>query len=103
MIRVRCPQKRCSFWLNGWCDADEIELDPLSLSCMTFDEMEVAEEESAAGEAENDEDESELEWIDEESIFEDDLDERRYSLDDGDPEFADEEDDPSEEEDLWPL
>ena len=103
MIRVRCPQKRCSFWLNGWCDADEIELDPLSLSCMTFDEMELAEESSAAGNAEDDEDEEDLEWIDEESIFEDDMDESRYSLDDGDPEFADEEDDLSEEEDLWPL
>ena len=54
-------------------------------------------------EAADDEDESDLEWIDEESIFEDDLDERRYSIDDGDPEFADEEDDLSEEEDLWPL
>ncbi len=103
MIRVRCPQKRCSFWLNGWCDADEIELDPSSLSCMTFDEMELPEEAAVTGKAEDNEDESDLEWVDEESIFEDDLDESRYSIDDGDPEFDDEEDDLSEEEDLWPL
>ena len=48
MSLVRCPQKHCSFWLNGWCDADEIELDPATLSCLTFDEIELAEELSGA-------------------------------------------------------
>ncbi|MCY4116079.1 MAG: hypothetical protein OXF55_04205 [Caldilineaceae bacterium] len=70
---------------------------------MTFDEMELPEEAAVTGKAEDNEDESDLEWVDEESIFEDDLDESRYSIDDGDPEFDDEEDDLSEEEDLWPL
>ena len=101
MTRVRCPQNSCSFWLNGWCDADEIELDPATLSCLTFDERELTEERSAAenSEAGNDE----LEWLDDEPLFVDDLDERLYGVDDGDPEFADEEDDlAEEEEDLWP-
>jgi hypothetical protein len=102
MSRVRCPQKRCSFWVNGWCDADEIELDLKTLSCMTFDEMELPDVPSGAGEA-ADKEEMELEWLDEESIFEDDMDESLYALDDGDPELEDEKDDLLEEEDSWPL
>ena len=102
MSRVRCPQKRCSFWEKGWCDADEIELDLKTLSCMTFDEMELPDVPSGAGEA-NDKEEMELEWLDEESIFEDDMDESLYALDDGDPELEDEKDDLLEEEDSWPL
>ncbi len=103
MSRVRCPQKRCSFWVNGWCDADEIELDLKTLSCMTFDEMELPDDASGGGEA-NDNGEMELEWLDEESIFEEEMDESLYSLDDGDPDLEDEEkDDMLEEEDTWPL
>ena len=102
MSRVRCPQKGCSFWLNGWCDADEIELDLKTLSCLTFDEMELPEVSSGAREA-TDKVELELEWLDEDSIFEDDLDESLYGVDDGDPEFEDEEDELHEEEDSWPL
>ena len=103
MSRVRCPRKRCSFWVNGWCDADEIELDLKTLSCMTFDEMELPDDASGGGEA-NDNGEMELEWLDEESIFEEEMDESLYSLDDGDPELEDEEkDDMLEEEDTWPL
>ena len=102
MSRVRCPQKRCSFWLNGWCDADEIELDAETLSCMTFDEIENAEVLEGAGSAADD-DEDEFEWLDDESIFEDDMDESLYGVDDGDPELDDEEGNPQEEEDSWPL
>ena len=103
MTRVRCPQKRCGFWLNGWCDADEIELDLESLSCMTFDEMDLPEDKPGVEHSESDAGAMELEWIDEESIFEDDMDESLYSVDDGDPDVADEEDDMSEEENMWPL
>ena len=60
MSLVRCPQKQCSFWLNGWCDADEIELDPATLSCLTFDEIELAEELSGA---EHSEGEKKKKWI----------------------------------------
>ena len=102
MSRVRCPQKSCSFWLNGWCDADEIELDLKTLSCLTFDEMELPGVSSGSGEATVKE-EMELEWLDEESIFEEDLDESLYDLDDGDPELEEEEYDLLEEEDSWPL
>ena len=101
MSRVRCPQKRCSFWLNGWCDADEIELDVTTLSCITFDEIDWADELPGAGSSEGEDEE--LEWIDEESIFEDDMDESLYGVDDGDPEFDDDEDEAMEEEDMWPL
>ena len=102
MSRVRCPQKRCSFWLNGWCDADEIELDSVTLSCITFDEIENAEslEGAAAASAK---DEEEYEWLDDESIFEDDMDESLYGVDDGDPALGDEEGDLQEEEDSWSL
>ena len=104
MSLVRCPQKHCSFWLNGWCDADEIELDPATLSCLTFDEIELAEELSGAEHSEGEkEEEMDLDWVDDESIFEDDMDESLYGVDDGDPEFADEDDDLSEEEKMWPL
>ena len=102
MSRVRCPQKCCSFWLNGWCDADEIELDAATLSCMTFDEVEDADVLEVTGTA-TDSDGNEFEWLDDESIFEDDLDESLYGVDDGDPELEDEEDDPEEEEDSWAL
>lgn len=102
MSRVRCSQKRCSFWLNGWCDADEIELDPVTLSCITFDEIEIVDVSNSPGVTTGKED-LEYEWLDEESIFEDDLDESRYGVDDGDPEIEDESDDLEEEEDTWPL
>lgn len=103
MTQVRCPQERCSFWLDGWCDADEIELDLASLSCITFDEIEPTSELLVVGNADEDDDELDLEWDDDESIFEEDLDESLYGIDDGDPEFGDEdeEDTPAEEESLW--
>ena len=102
MTRVRCPQKRCSFWLNGWCDADEIELDVVTLSCITFDEIENSEALEGACAA-TEKEEEEYEWLDDESIFEDDMDESLYGVDDGDPELDDEEGDPQEEEDSWTL
>ncbi len=103
MSRVRCPQNRCSFWLNGWCDADEIELEPETLSCMTFDEIETEDDLPDGGVSTDDED-LEFEWLDEESIFEDELDESLYGVDDGDPDLEDESDERhEEEEDTWRL
>lgn len=99
MTKVRCPQEHCSFWLNGWCDANEIELDLATLSCITFDEIEIIDELLVVGNGEDDE--LDIEWEDDESIFEDDLDESLYGVDDGDPDLVDEEEDVPEEEDLW--
>lgn len=103
MSRVRCPQKRCSYWLNGWCDADEIELDSVTLSCITFDEIETVDV-SAETSAASDKNHDEYEWLDDDSIFEEEMDESLYGVDDGDPELDDdEESDLQEEEDSWPL
>lgn len=99
MTKVRCPQEHCSFWLNGWCDANEIELDLATLSCITFDEIEIVDE--LLGEGNGEDDELDIEWEDDESIFEDDLDESLYGVDDGDPDLVDEEEDVPEEEDIW--
>lgn len=100
MSRVRCPQKRCNFWWNGWCDADEIELDPVTLSCITFDEKETEDGPPSAGATAYIE-EDEFEWLDDDSIFEEEMDERLYGVDDGDPELDDEEGNLQEEEDSW--
>lgn len=99
MTKVRCPQEHCSFWLNGWCDANEIELDLATLTCITFDEIEIVDELLVVGNGEDDE--VDIEWEDDESIFEDDMDERLYGVDDGDPDLEDEEEDVPEEEELW--
>lgn len=99
MTKVRCPQEHCSFWLNGWCDANEIELDLATLSCITFDEIEIVDELLVVGNGEDDE--LDIEWEDDESIFEDDMDERLYGVDDGDPDLEDDEEDVPEEEELW--
>lgn len=99
MTKVRCPQEHCSFWLNGWCDANEIELDLATLTCITFDEIEIVDELLVVGNGEDDE--LDIEWEDDESIFEDDMDERLYGVDDGDPDLEDDEEDVPEEEDLW--
>ncbi len=99
MTKVRCPQEHCSFWLNGWCDANEIELDLATLSCITFDEIEIVDELLVVGNGEDDE--LDIEWEDDESIFEDDMDERLYGVDDGDPDLDDDEEDVPEEEELW--
>lgn len=85
MPRVRCPQDRCIFWMNGWCDIDEIELAPVTLACITFEEMD-SEVGAGAGAADDD-----LEWDDDESLFEDDLDESLYGYDDDDEEDEDDE------------
>ena len=99
MTKVRCPQEHCSFWLNGWCDANEIELDLATLTCITFDEIEIVDELLVVGNGEDDE--LDIEWEDDESIFEDDMDERLYGVDDGDPDLEDDEEDVPEEEELW--
>jgi hypothetical protein len=86
MTRVRCPQDRCIFWMNGWCDIDEIELAPVTLACITFEEMDTEIVATAAG---NDD----LEWDDDESLFEDELDESLYGYDDEDAELTADDDD----------
>lgn len=102
MSRVRCPQKLCSFWLDDWCDADEIEIDLKTLSCMTFDEIEEVATVAVSRDSDDDDEEIEWEWMDAESLFEDDMDESLYGVDDGDPELEDDEDDILEEENPWP-
>ncbi len=39
MPRVKCPASTCVYWEDGYCTAEEIELDPEDLSCMTFEEL----------------------------------------------------------------
>ncbi len=39
MPRIKCPASACVFWEEGYCSAEEIELDPEDLSCMTFEEL----------------------------------------------------------------
>lgn len=92
MTRVRCPQDRCIFWLNGWCDVDEIELSPVTLACITFEEVDT---EVAPVDADGDD----LEWDDDESLFEEELDESLYGYD----EDEDEEDDDllDDDDDEW--
>ncbi len=92
MTRVRCPQERCIFWMNGFCDIDEIELSPVTLACITFEEMDTEIAAVAGGD-------SDLEWDDDESLFEDDLDESLYGYDDGDDD--DEDDELVDDDDDW--
>ncbi len=88
MTRVRCPMERCIYWLNGWCDADEIELDPETLACITYEEFEPQTDVEVA-------DLADLEWDEAEPIFEEEMDERLYDVTD----FVTGEDDEDEEED----
>lgn len=82
MTQVRCPRRRCIHWIQGWCGSDEIELDLIALSCNTFEE--------AADESDEDLDElDELEWDDEDSLLEDELNERFYVEDDDEDEDDD--------------
>jgi len=63
MPRIKCPASACVFWEEGYCSAEEIELDPEDLSCMTFEELgdlELDEEELEVEEDEWDEDEEDL-------------------------------------------
>jgi len=68
--------------MNGWCDIDEIELSPITLACITFEEIDT--------EVEPVSDADDLEWDDDESLFEEDLNESLYGYDDGDDEEEDE-------------
>lgn len=98
MTRVRCPQERCIFWLDGWCDSDEIELDPSTLSCITFEEVDDGQSELVVAD-----DDDELEWEDDESIFEEELDESLYGYDDGEDDEDEEEELVADDEESWPL
>ncbi|MCS7220245.1 MAG: DUF1540 domain-containing protein [Anaerolineae bacterium] len=81
MPRVRCPQRRCVFWEDDYCTAEEIELDPEQLSCLTMEELEdeVVEDE----EIWDDEDllEDEDEWFDEDEEDEEGWPEEEDELD----------------------
>ncbi|HEY62978.1 MAG TPA: DUF1540 domain-containing protein [Caldilineae bacterium] len=78
MPRVRCPQRNCVFWDEDYCSAEEIELDPEQLSCLTMEELEdeVIDEEDVWDDEDLLEDddiwaEDEDDWLEEE---EDELD-----------------------------
>ena len=85
MTRIRCPQEHCIFWVDGWCDADEIELDPSTLACITFEEVdyETYRVNPVA-------DDDELEWEEDEPLFEEELDESLYGVDEDEEEEDDE-------------
>ncbi len=64
MPRVKCPAQSCIFWEDNYCTAEEIELDPEELSCITYEEI------------------GDLELDEEEELEEDLWDEEEVSLDD---------------------
>ncbi|GAB4563158.1 MAG: hypothetical protein Kow0047_11750 [Anaerolineae bacterium] len=67
MPRVRCPQRHCVFWEDDYCTAEEIELDPEQLSCLTMEELEdEIEEDEDIWEDEDLLDEEDEEWPEEE-------------------------------------
>jgi hypothetical protein len=78
MPKVRCPQRRCVFWEDDYCAAEEIELDPEQLSCLNMEEMED-------------------EIVDNEEIWEEEED-----LLEEEDEWSDEEEEEEEDEDEWP-
>jgi hypothetical protein len=84
MTRIRCPQNRCIFWEKGWCDAEEIELDLRTLACITFEEVDDANVMAVDVLDDND-----LEWEDDEPIFDDEWDEDLYGVDDEEEEDDD--------------
>lgn len=94
MTRVRCPQERCIFNIDGWCDADEIEIDATTLACVTFEEVDYE-----TYRVNQDADDDELEWDDEEPLWDEDMDESLYEVDADDDEDEEEEEDPLVEED----
>ncbi len=74
MPRVKCPATTCVYWEDGYCTAEEIELDPEELSCMTFEELgdiELEDEELEEDFWEEEEDDLSLEDLaDEEETWE---------------------------------
>lgn len=94
MTRIRCPQERCIFNIDGWCDSDEIELDATTLACITFEEVDYE-----AYRVTHDTDDDELEWDEDEPLWEEDLDESLYEVED--LEEDEEEDEPVEEDEDW--
>ncbi len=68
MPRIKCPASACVYWEEGYCTAEEIELDPEDLSCMTFEELgdlELDEEELVEDEWEEEEEDLALEDLEE--------------------------------------
>ena len=93
MTKVRCPKENCLFWQDGWCQSDEIELDPLTLGCMSFEETDDAEEELVDG----------LDWDVDEALNEDELDESLYDDDPVEMELFDDDLDEPELEDEFEV
>lgn len=86
MTRIRCPQDRCIFNVDGWCDADEIEIDLTTIACLTFEEVDLE-----TYRVHQDSDDDELEWDDEEPLWDENLDESLYEVDDGEEDEEEEE------------
>jgi hypothetical protein len=93
MTRVRCPKDACLFWKDGWCQSDEIELSPLTLACLNYEEYEEIED-GILGDALDDE----LDWDVDEALNDDELDESLYDNDPVEMELFD--DDLDDEPDL---
>jgi|GEM_PF-587012 len=103
MTQIRCPKLSCIYWKKGWCQSEEIELDLRTLSCMTFEESV-----STNGYRKSKKQDlwDDVDWDDDESLLEDELDEDMYessrlpfnSLDLGYPEDEDEDDEPDIED-----
>ena len=74
MPRVKCPAASCIYWDDGYCAAEEIELEPEALSCITFEEL---------GDIELEEDELELDEEDLEEYSLEDLEEQEAQDDEG--------------------
>ncbi len=103
MTRIQCPQESCIHWVDGLCGSIEIELEAHTLICLTFEEP-VDAVNVAAGVHVNDalsDEDVDIDWDDDDSLIEDELDERLYenkvldlrsNLDDDD-EYDDFEDD----------
>ncbi len=79
MTRIQCPQESCIHWEDGLCGSSEIELEAHTLICLTFEEP-VDAVNAVPGAHVNDalDDDIDIDWDDDESLIEDELDERLY-------------------------
>lgn len=101
MTTVRCPKQTCMFWQDGLCTSEEIEIHPVALVCLTFEEWEEDDRELADLESDD------LEWDDDVPLAADELDESNYESDPldltpYDPE-SDEDDEPELEDEFGLL
>ena len=79
MTRIQCPQESCIHWVDGLCGSGEIELEAHTLICLTFEEpIDVVNLAAGAHVSDALDDDIDIEWDDDDSLIEDDLDERLY-------------------------